>query len=114
MGIVEIAMRVRVAGIDSVRVEDEAELHELFRKEVRKKAFDPTGMPEARALDRFCSHVLDEFSSASAPVVVYDILHVLRTRAKPALATDSTVPNLILYATWIEHWLNMLITVAML
>ena len=76
---------------------------------MRKGAFQPRN---GDVLTQFCKHVCAEFAK---PMVVYDYLGYFRRRAL-ATSRSKSVPivALVLYATWLEHWLNMVITVAML
>ncbi len=84
----------------------------LFRDETRKGSFV---IPEQGALRSFCEHVLASFPDQHTTQIVYDYLPHLQRRGRSA-ARGKAVPlvALILYATWVEHWTNMVLTVGML
>jgi hypothetical protein len=106
------AKRCLREGIAALSAREQRALANLFRDETRKGAFR---LPASDILTSFCQHIVDEFPHQHTTQVVYDYLPYLRRRAKLA-ARSNSVPlvSLVLYATWLEHWINMVITVAML
>jgi len=84
----------------------------LFRDEARKGSFVT---PPHDILHRFCEHVVAEFPHQHTTQIVYDYLPHLQRRARRAGRTKAVpLVALILYATWVEHWTNMVLTVGML
>ena len=106
------ASKCIATGAASLTQREQQAIANLFRDETRKGAFLIAGR---RPLERFCEHVLREFPEQHTTNVVYDYLPYLRRRATLAARTRRfPLVALVLYATWLEHWTNMVITVGML
>lgn len=106
------AQRCLREGIAALSAREQRALAILFRDETRKGAFQP---PTTDVLNCFCQHIVTEFPQQHTTQVVYDYLPYLRRRAGLAARSRSLpLVALVLYATWLEHWVNMVITVATL
>lgn len=110
----DLATRCLANGVASLSADEQTQLKEFFLKEARKKAFDPVGEDDA-IRTAFCEHVQREFAVPESVLTVIDCLPYFERTAKRHVG-DSPFPltALILYAAWIEHWVNVFIVVAML
>lgn len=111
MGVTELASRCAVEGVSSLRDDERAELRSLYLKEARKGSFRPESADPSTIRTAFCEHVQREFGPAVLTVV--DYLPYLRRKASEQLSDPTPLAALVLYATWIEHWVNVLIGIGM-
>lgn len=114
-----LAARVRQAGILSIPALDRRTLRDVFAQELRKGAVNVAAMDDARALACLCEHVERAFAIAHTTALVAEMRPRLAFHARHSAALDSRakrvpVTALLLYATWIEHWLNLVLTLARL
>lgn len=110
----DMAQRCKSDGLRSLSKDERREFKKLFKKEIRKCAFKPQHNNPYKVLQEFCDHVIQEFGTITKIKVVIDNQPYLRKIAKRLSNHKIPVASLILYAAWIEHWTNMMITVAML
>jgi hypothetical protein len=99
-------------GHGSLSANERDELRSLFMKEARKGAFRPTGTGADAIRQEFCEHVVREFGPSVLTVI--DALPYFRRKAKEQLGDQIPLASLLLFATWIEHWVNVVITMGML
>lgn len=111
MRVTEYAKRCARDGLDSLTESEVDELRSLFMKEVRKGAFRPAGDDPAEVRVEFCNHVQREFGPSVLTVI--DALPYFRRKADEQLDDEIPLASLLLFATWIEHWVNVLITMGM-
>jgi hypothetical protein len=110
----DIARRCKAGGIRALPRGERREFRGLLQKELRKCAFRPVSIRPTEVLREFCDHVIGGFDVSAKPVAVVDSQPYLRRNAKRLAKQSVPVASLILYAAWIEHWVNMMVTVAML
>lgn len=110
----ELARRCLEHGLNSLTESEERALHRIFRNETRKGAYRPWGVGAEDILRDFCQYVAANFSMPYTVLHVIDFQPLLRRRARAASRAKVPVTSLVLFATWVEHWLNMMVTVAML
>lgn len=110
----DIAQRCKSSGLRSLSNTERGVLRNLFRKEIRKAVFKPNHSKPSKVLDEFCDHVIHEFGTEAEVKVVIDSQPYLRKTARRLSNHKLPIASLILYAAWIEHWVNMMVTVAML
>jgi len=110
----DIAQRCKSNGLRSLSKGERGALRNLFRKEIRKVAFKPNNSKPSKVLNEFCDHVINEFGATAQVKVVIDSQPYLRKTARRLSNHPLPLASLILYAAWIEHWVNMMVTVAML
>jgi len=110
----EIAQRCKLGGLRALSRSEKQEFRTLLRKELRKCAFEPRSSIASQVLGEFCDHVIRGFDASANPVSVLDSQPYLRRNAKRLSKQTIPLASLILYAAWIEHWTNMMVTVAML
>ena len=108
--ITDIAKQCLNKGLSSLSAEDEHELYIFFRKEVRKNAFKIQETNTINILKAFCQYIIAD----SEVLRVMDFQLYLRKCAKDLSAARPPIASLVLYATCVEHWLNMMLTVAKL
>lgn len=87
-------------------------MRSLYIKEARKGAFHPSGNDADAMRIAFCEHVEREFGPSVLTVI--DCLPYFRQKAKDQLGDETPLAALVLYATWLEHWINVLMSMAML
>lgn len=104
-----LAQKALNEGLPSLTPAEEHILYILFRKEIRKGAFVISANQDV--IKAFCVHIL---ASKDEPLRVIDFQRQLRSSAKSLAGAEVPVSSLVLYATWFEHWLNMMVTVAKL
>jgi len=107
-----IADKCLTQGRANLTLREERLLQVLFLNETRKGAFR---VPHGDVLKAFCEHVQSEFRDTTSTPLVYDFLAYWRRRAMAASRSEKPpLAALVLFATWLEHWLNMVITIAKL
>jgi len=110
----DLARRCKSQGLRALSRYEKRALRVLCAKEMRKRAFQPQASRPRKVLAEFCDHVIRSFDASAAPVVVIDNQPYFRRIARRLSKQDVPLASLILYAAWIEHWVNMMVTVAML
>lgn len=110
----EIARKCKIDGLRGLSAMERRQLRALLQKELRKCAYVPKASRPREVLLEFCDHVIRGFDVSANPVVVIDSLPYLHRNAKRLSKQQPPVASLILYAAWLEHWVNMMVTVAML
>lgn len=111
MKVAQLASRCITDGPDALNSAEREELRALYMKEARKGAFRPPDGDVDLVRRRFCEHVQREFNSST--LLVIDALPYFRRKAREQADDDVPLASLILYATWIEHWINVLISIGM-
>jgi hypothetical protein len=109
MKVSDLASQCALEGVASLRDDERDELRSLFLKEARKGAFRPGSGDSARIRAAFCAHVQREFGADVLTVI--DCLPYFRRKASEQLSDPIPLASLMLYATWIEHWVNVLISI---
>ncbi len=114
MDLPELASKCLTSGLGGLTHEEFSALRDFFRKEIRKGAYRPQAATPAGTLEDFCKRLAAVDSVAVVSVIDYQLY--LRRHALALASAGEPMPlaSLILYATWAEHWLNMMITVGML
>ena len=92
--------------------EERAELRALFIKEARKGAFLVSEGDVVGTRAAFCAHVQREFGDSV--LTVMDALPYFRRKAGEQIGDRVPLASLLLYATWSENWVNVLIAVGTL
>jgi hypothetical protein len=110
----EIARKCRTNGLRFLSTIERKQLRTLLQKELRKRSYIPTVSRPREILLEFCGHVIRGFDASANPVIVIDSLPYLHRNAKRLSKQQPPVASLILYAAWLEHWVNMMVTVAIL
>jgi hypothetical protein len=114
-----LASRCLGQGLLNLAPAEQDALRDLFVKECRKGAFKPSGSDATAILKEFCVHVRAEFADTGTVMTVFDFQPLLRATAEKVASeaeqsTKAPIAALILYATCVEHWVNMMIAVAKL
>ena len=110
--IVEIAIRCKVAGLKGLSVEERQELCDFFCKEIRKGSFRIPDDDSENIIRQFCEYIEAETANEEMLVVI-DFHQVLKNAAENLSKESVPISALILYASLVEHWLSMLIVVAL-
>jgi len=110
----DLARRCKSGGVRALSRPERREFKTLFEKEIRKLAFKPRSSNVRKILAQFCDHVVCGFDATAQPVVVMYSRPYLRRTARRLTKHRVPTASLILYAAWIEHWVNIMVTVAML
>jgi len=110
----DLARRCKSGGLRALSRSERQEFRALFEKEIRKCAFKPRCSNAHEVLTQFCDHVVRGFNATAQPRVVTDSRPYLRRTARRLAKHRVPTASLILYAAWIEHWVNIMVTVAML
>lgn len=109
-----IAARYGSGGQAALNAEERLEIAGLFVREARKGAFQYDTFNPSATGRAFVSHVLKEFGPSADHKVVVDYTFMLLRSARSAATEVHPVVSVILYATWMEHWLNsVLVTKAL-
>jgi hypothetical protein len=111
MNVAELAALCLSAGLEALSPAELDEMRGLYMKEARKGAFRARSGDVAAIRQAFCEHVQREFNSST--LLVIDALPYFRRKAREQSGDATPRASLILYATWIEHWINVLISIAL-
>lgn len=109
MGLGEIGERMKEGGVDALSPDERVEMANLFVKEMKKAEFDPIGAPDLNIVRAFALHVVAGFGATA--LIVDDMRPLLLRNAAAYQANPSELPvvALILYATWVEHQINVIL-----
>jgi hypothetical protein len=97
--------RFESGGHEVLEESERAYLAFLFAGDVRKGEFAVEGEDDVATRKRFCAHVRRSFVEEQLHVVL-DHRDAIATQAKALVDERRPLASLILYATWVEHWLN--------
>jgi hypothetical protein len=100
--------RYESGGYEVLEESERAYLALLFAGDVRKGEFAVEGEDDVATRRRFCAHVRQSFLEAEFRVVL-DHRDTIATQAKALADERRPLASLILYATWVEHWLNAVV-----
>jgi len=113
--IAELAVVCRRDGLDALMLFEQQRLCDFFAKELRKGTFAIPADATARGIrDQFCRYLEREAKSSPMLYVWNPLQHLKRKAFTSRSKKDLPIVPLIVYATWIENWLNMVIIVSML
>ncbi len=93
-------------GLTALSEKDRVGLADLFVKEVRKGSFKPAGNTDDEIRKVFLEHVQASFVESGDVQAVIDFQPRLVATARSLVGLAHPIESLILYATWVEHWLN--------
>jgi hypothetical protein len=89
-------------------------LADLYVKEVRKGGFRPSeGKDDDQLRRKFLLHIQGEFVETDDVKEVLDFQPRLLASARQLASRPHPIEAVILYATWMEHWLNALLLTTM-
>jgi len=103
--------RYESGGYEVLRENERAYLAFLFGGDVRKGEFAVDDEDDAETRRRFCTHVRRSFLAEELRVAL-DHRDAIAEQAKALAGERRPLAALILYATWIEHWLNAVVVTA--
>jgi hypothetical protein len=110
-----LSLPVLQDGLEAAREWERLGLADLYVKEVRKGAFRPAQSTDVNQLRRaFLLHVQKEFVETDDVKEVLDFQRRLLASARQLALRPHPIEAVILYATWMEHWLNSLLLTTML
>jgi hypothetical protein len=110
-----LSLSVLQDGLEAALEWERQGLANLFVKEVRKGAFRPSEGKDDEGLRRdFLLHVQQEFVDSEDVKEVIDFQPRLLASARLLASRPHPIEAVILYATWMEHWLNALLLTTML
>lgn len=107
-----LAEKALAGGWTSLSLDEQEALRSLFYKETRKGAFHPID-DDAETFASFLRHVSNAFAPG-AYLTVVDFLPYFQEIALAHAGDRWPLASLILYAAWIEHWVNVLIAMGVL
>jgi len=100
--------RFETGGYEVLKESERAYLALLFAGDVRKGEFAVEGEDDVATRKQFCAHVRRAFLNEEFRVVL-DHRDAIATQAKALVGERRPLASLILYATWVEHWLNAVV-----
>jgi hypothetical protein len=110
-----LSLPVLQDGLDGALEWERLGLADLYVKEVRKGAFRPSeGIGDDQLRRDFLLHVQREFVDSEDVKEVLDFQPRLLASARLLASRPHPIEAVILYATWMEHWLNAVLLTTML